>query len=124
MKYRKKPVVIEAIKFLGPFSIDEMCVEWGDNFIKSHKLSDLGFLSIYTLECHHIATVGDYVIRGVKGEIYPCNPDIFEMTYEKVEPLQHIESPDCWCEPTLIQSIDEEHDAEVWSHKGHEDINQ
>jgi hypothetical protein len=38
--------------------------------------------------------------------------------------LEHLESPDCWCEPTLIQAIDDEHDCEVWSHKGHEELNQ
>lgn len=38
--------------------------------------------------------------------------------------MEHVESSDCWCEPTLIQSIDDEHDCQVWLHKGHEELEQ
>ena len=44
-------------------------------------------LRIQTLEGSMIASVGDYIIKGVKGEFYPCKPDIFEMTYEKYKKL-------------------------------------
>ena len=44
-----------------------------------------GKFKITTLEGVHIANIDDYIIRGVKGEFYPCKPDIFEMTYEKIE---------------------------------------
>lgn len=44
-----------------------------------------GGLVIKTLEGEHIATIGDYIIKGVKGEYYPCKPDIFEMTYELIK---------------------------------------
>ncbi len=83
MKFRKKPVVIEAIKYLGPFSVDEMNAEWPE-FSKAYALSNLGILQIKTLEGDHFSSIGDWIIKGVKGEFYPCKPDIFEMTYEKV----------------------------------------
>ena len=81
MKYRKKPVVIEAIQWTGKNG-DEI-----EDFIKgckhTHTYDDKG-LAIYldTLEGGHIASVGDWIIKGVKGEFYPCKPDIFEMTCE------------------------------------------
>lgn len=61
MKYRKKPVIIEAIQF-----------------------EDNPYLKIETLEGIMKASVGDYIIKGVNGEFYPCKPDIFEKTYERV----------------------------------------
>ena len=80
-KYRKKPVVIEAIQFNGRNSADihEFC---GD---KVREPVGKDYLEIETLEGVHIASPGDYIIKGIKGEFYPCKPDIFEMTYEKVE---------------------------------------
>lgn len=80
-KYRKKPVVIEAIQWNGSnaFEIwdyyEDICVYLKDN----------DTLLIRTLEGDHIARVGDYIIKGVKGEFYPCKPDIFEQTYEEVQ---------------------------------------
>ena len=50
-------------------------------------------LSIATLEGVHRVTIGDWIIQGVKGELYPCKPDIFEMTYEPVEETTHAENP-------------------------------
>jgi hypothetical protein len=81
MKYRKKPVVIEAWPYMGPYSFDEMLTEWGEPFaeVASYKNNQL---SIKTLEGDHFASIGDWIICGVKGEFYPCKPDIFEMTYE------------------------------------------
>lgn len=79
MKYRKKPVVIEALQYTG---------DNADEIIKFTKgLVQVGVgksLIIPTLEGDHIASVGDYIIKGVNGEFYPCKPDIFEQTYEKV----------------------------------------
>ena len=82
-KYRKKPVEIEAIQWTGEsdshFKIMEMgCVT---NFASNGKKEFM----IKTLEGEHIASVGDWIIKGVKGEFYPCKPDIFEMTYELVD---------------------------------------
>lgn len=79
-KYRKKPVVVEAIQFNGKNSADihEFC---GD---KIREPVGKDYLEIETLEGVHIASPGDYIIKGIKGEFYPCKPDIFEATYEKV----------------------------------------
>ena len=80
MKYRKKPVVIYAVQYDG------------NNFLDVHEnFPEMKFakdefggknLLIFTLEGQHIATPGDWIIRGVKGEFYPCKPDIFQATYE------------------------------------------
>ena len=100
MKYRKKPVVVEAVR-LEWSTWSEMC-----NFVGVGKLSEgkpegsylgidgkpsdghlgdkLGLL-IPTLEGLMIATEGDFIIKGIKGEFYPCKPDIFEATYEPVQ---------------------------------------
>lgn len=78
-KYRKKPVVIEAVQFTrGNFEEIEKFVggdaEWRDRE-----------LIIATLEGPLHASNNDYIIKGVQGEFYPCKPDIFEATYEAVE---------------------------------------
>lgn len=84
-KYRKKPVVIEAILWRG----DKLELE---HFVTPGWLygySESGQPQINTLENspgeYLTATIGDYIIKGVKGEFYPCKPDIFEQTYDKVE---------------------------------------
>lgn len=91
-KWRKKPVVIDAFKWTGgPDQTEDP--EWIIDAIKSKDVwfgvddinDDNPLMFIDTLEGVHQANVGDYIIRGVKGEIYPCKPDIFEMTYEKVD---------------------------------------
>jgi hypothetical protein len=74
MKYRKKPVVIEATQWFKHGDHPEV---W-----KSHEPE---FGVIHTLEGDHVVTPGDWIITGVKGEHYPCKPDIFEMTYEVAE---------------------------------------
>lgn len=85
MKYRKKPVVIEAIQFKdNAESIAEISNMVGNKFDvrASYKNEDNPVLIIPTLEGEHIASVGDYIIKGVNGEFYPCKPDIFEKTYD------------------------------------------
>lgn len=83
MKYRKKPVVIDAIRWSGE-NTDEI-----DNFSNSQCIhvtrGGIKMLEIYTLEGVMKALVGDFIIRGVEGEYYPCKPQIFEATYEAVE---------------------------------------
>jgi len=84
-QYRKKPVVIEAVQFDGNyrcldiFSINEV----KDFIIGLDEKKDV-CIKIPTLEGLMTASIGDYIIRGVKGEYYPCKPDVFEATYEKV----------------------------------------
>ena len=81
-KYRKKPVKVEAVQFDGT---DES-VEWLLPQLKSGEIGRAcNKLYIKTLEGVMEAKVGDYVIKGVNGEFYPCKPDIFEKTYEKIE---------------------------------------
>lgn len=83
-KYRKKPIVIEAAQFDGSErSIVEILALQRDK-VKVLR-EDAGDLMIPTLEGLMRASVGDYVIRGVQGELYPCKPDIFEQTYDLVE---------------------------------------
>ena len=81
MKYRKKPVIIEAVRWKG-FNEDEI-------FEFTHGEADYCAndcrMFINTLEGTMEASTGDYIIKGVNGEFYPCKPDIFEKTYEKVE---------------------------------------
>ena len=77
-KYRKKPVIVEAILFKNnSMEIIKFC----DN---NAYETDIGIF-IKTLEGDHLASEGDYVIKGIKGEFYPCKPDIFEETYEEVK---------------------------------------
>lgn len=86
MKYRKKPVVIEAIQFLDDAKrISELQEFAGKDLRVDYSNKDNPVLKIDTLEGTMTASVGDYVIKGVNGEFYPCKPDIFEKTYEPAE---------------------------------------
>jgi len=82
MKYRKKPVVIEAKELLYTTTSQEEIIKWSNNNIK--KGLD-GGLIIPTLEGDMTASTGDFIIQGVQGEFYPCKPDIFNLTYELAE---------------------------------------
>jgi len=88
-KYRKKPVVIEAIQYTGNNIVEIIkFIQERANGNKSRYLrynANKGEYFILTLEGKYELTEGDYIICGIKGEFYPCKPDIFEMTYEKVE---------------------------------------
>lgn len=81
MLFRKKPVVIEAIKYMGPYSADEMQEAWGQPFVEATVIGH-GVMSIKTLEGILYPAIGDWIIKGVKGEFYPCKPDIFAATYD------------------------------------------
>lgn len=85
-KFRKKPVEIEAIQF-----IDKNILEIVNWITETHSIGfendsneNITGLIIPTLEGDMKASIGDYIIKGVKGEFYPCKPDIFEQTYELV----------------------------------------
>ncbi len=86
MKFRKKPVIIEAVQWLASKQSwdDIMAMGIGSRW----KPGVMGSETFYveTLEGDHLASKGDFIIKGVKGEFYPCKPDIFEMTYDKVVP--------------------------------------
>ena len=80
--FRKKPVVIEAVQY-GPYSMPT--VELASFLEGVHCSIGSEGLVIETLEGNMLASVGDWIIKGVNGEFYPCKPDIFEKTYEAVE---------------------------------------
>lgn len=84
MKYRKKPVVIEAMQFTDE---SKNQVHSWITCSTAPGFDDDGNpeLRIQTLEGVMTASIGDYIIKGVQGEFYPCKPDIFEATYERVE---------------------------------------
>ena len=77
--YRKKPVIIEAVEWTGS-NIDDI-INWKSGRDMYMDINDN--LIIITLEGSHKADIGDFIICGVKGELYPCKPDIFKLTYEK-----------------------------------------
>lgn len=89
-RYRKVPVVIEAVRFEtnnDPGEADlNRVVRWVNSGLgidsKTHAWHNGTDLFIDTLEGRMHASVGDYIIRGVKGEFYPCKPDVFEATYK------------------------------------------
>ena len=94
-KYRKLPVEIDAVKWTGKNHremfdflecgalLESYMNPSGKNFYIDHSKVE-GGLMIITLEGVHVATIGDEIIKGIKGEFYPCKPDIFAKTYEKI----------------------------------------
>lgn len=99
-QYRKKPVVIEAVQLIDNQKSILECTTFIQNGVKPDHFSCLmageywdryldlckkkGGIKIKTLEGKMLASFGDFIIKGVNGEFYPCKPDIFEKTYEKV----------------------------------------
>lgn len=86
-KYRKKPIVIEAVRLVAKndYPPDDVLAWLHEPSRANQWESDRdGGIAIKTLEGMMRADPGDYVIQGVKGELYPCKPDIFEATYEAV----------------------------------------
>ena len=103
--YRKKPVVVEAVQWTGE-NRAEMC-EFIDPEVFEIKPKE--GLIIHTLEGDHHASPGDYIIKGVNGEFYPCKPDIFAKTYEPatltpqnealtIEELREMDGEPVWVE--------------------------
>lgn len=85
-KYRKKPVVIEAIQYIGLENMVEVQEFVGDSLtIYADEINSVFTVFIRTLEGDMIVSFEDYIIKGVNGEFYPCKPDIFEKSYEKVD---------------------------------------
>ena len=87
MKYRKKPIVIEAIQWNGTYSqaifiqeklgVETSAMDWKDE--------DVSSWTMHTLEGIINASKRDFIIKGIKNEIYPCKPSVFAKTYEKVD---------------------------------------
>lgn len=98
MKYRKKPVVVEAVQLKWE-NWNEICefvtIQWDEkdgvhgvyteNGVETPNTTGEIGLIIPTLEGNMLGVQNDYIIKGVQGEFYPCKPDIFELTYELVE---------------------------------------
>jgi hypothetical protein len=86
-KWRKKPVIVDAWQWKGATLADahKFCEENGLPEFSVGSDGRLTGLVIPTLEGNHYAITGDFIIRGVKGEYYPCKPDIFKATYEPAE---------------------------------------
>ncbi|WP_333828278.1 hypothetical protein [Pararhodobacter sp.] len=84
--YRKKPVVIEAVHFDGTKCGANYVLAWigahGVEALRKNSRNPIAGIVIPTLEGDHLALPGDWIIKGVKGEFYPCKPDIFAATYE------------------------------------------
>jgi hypothetical protein len=89
--FRTKPVEIEAIQYDGSMESQRRIVNWSNGVVSGWagdpaKVGNEGYyLQVATLEGTIRAVVGDWIIKGVQGEFYPCKPDIFEATYEPVE---------------------------------------
>lgn len=81
--YRKKPVVIQAV--LVEEGAVAIACQWCDGTLLYGFMGDEEGIRIPTLEGNMTADIGDYIIRGVKGEFYPCKPDVFDLTYEPIE---------------------------------------
>lgn len=93
-KYRKKPVVIEAIQWTGKNDAEiesfvrDALEGYGDNLVAYRPMSEQyksKLMYIRTLEGIMTASVDDYIVKGIQGEFYPCKPDVFKKTYERVD---------------------------------------
>lgn len=82
MKFRKKPVVIEAFEYRSGEQRSEVAQDVVEGRV---RYTEEGTMLIHTLEGVMEARPGDWIIRGVKGELYPCKPEIFVATYEPAE---------------------------------------
>ena len=98
MKFRKKPIIIEAVQLKKTqVSIREITELMGESvdinnkieLVKFYEFCDIvfsrGYMEIKTLEGTMRANIGNWIIKGVNGEFYPCKPNIFEKTYEMIE---------------------------------------
>ena len=101
-RYRKKPVVIEAVQWDGTSGGASTVIEWveGNEGCARYRCPPGGCtgteeghcVAIETLEGTVSASAGDFIIRGVQGEFYPCKSDIFEATYERVDDDERTDS--------------------------------
>jgi len=80
MKFRKKPIEVEAIQYTGE-NKNEIKEFVGDCYMGDWR----GDISIHTLEGNMKISIGDFIIKGIRGEVYPCKPDIFKETYDEVD---------------------------------------
>lgn len=88
--YRKRPVVIEAVRWTGTADALAELRSFTDSSV--HVITHAGSttVEIHTLEGVMTASLGDWIIKGIAGEFYPCKPDIFEESYEKVDTAEPV----------------------------------
>lgn len=87
-KYKKKPIVIEAVQWFGDVESTQEVMDFIGELSTIPDNRQIWIderIRIKTLEGTMTASIGDYIIKGAKGEFYPCKPDVFEMTYEEVD---------------------------------------
>lgn len=112
--YRKKPVVIEAVQWTGE-NLERIIEFTGWNKSASKQWTWEEYkevvaregLKIFTLEGPLMVSIGDYIIKGVQGEFYPCKPDIFEQTYDP-EPEKLLSGLSCEAIETLRGNLNEQ----------------
>jgi hypothetical protein len=107
--YQKRPVVIEAMEY-QPERIHALW-DWAGADVVYGPTEETDSAFIETLEGRMEARPGDFIIRGIKGEFYPCKPDIFAASYELIdgpEPCDHAVCPEDRC--TLIDGLDDAHE--------------
>lgn len=81
MKFRKRPIIVEAVRFLGDDRNVKECMQFCPPLLNETYRAN-NTLTIPTLEGKMICSKGDWIIKGVNGEFYPCKPDVFDKTYE------------------------------------------
>jgi hypothetical protein len=97
MRYKKKPVEIEAVQFDGTSTSKVAIRQWmdGEEYFKPMASTrDITTLTIETLEGPMTAQPGDFIIKGIQGEFYPCKPDIFEQSYDPVPAPLELDTPE------------------------------
>jgi len=89
-KFRKKPVAVEAVRWTGKNfgEIEEFSKGMVRRYFayEKNEAIETDYLEIPTTSGDVLASVDDWIVKGIKGEFYPCKPDIFEQTYERAEP--------------------------------------
>lgn len=111
-KFTKKPVTIEAVQWTGNNKMEIEAFTNGNHFWFQGCDENPPKLGIRTLEGKLLADIGDWIIRGVKGEFYPCKPDIFEATYDVAKEDSHSNLP-----PHQQRVVDEKTALDEKAHK-------
>jgi hypothetical protein len=105
MKFRKKPVVIEAVQWTGGYESIKDLIDFNNSGLLWTYVEANQCIEIPTLEGNMYASVGDWIIKGIKGEFYPCKPDIFEATYEQEPTVRFTMDKEGNLTPTSIEEV-------------------
>ena len=89
--FKKKPVAIEAVRWPGDIATADFIEKWSQGKCVCYANGGLSIvIAVRTLEGEMNAKPGDWIIKGIKGEFYPCNPEVFDLTYEEVLPSNRL----------------------------------